>query len=440
MVKKALETFSNMFRSLHSRNYRLFFIGQSLSLSGTWMQQVAMSWLIYRMTNSAFMLGAVNFVTLIPAFLLAPLAGITADRYPKRQVLFFTQGLAMAQALVLTILVLSKTVAVWHILFLSFILGIANAYDAPTRHSFTVEMIEHKDDLGNAIALNSTMFNLARLAGPSLAGVVIVAWGEGACFLLNTLSYLAIMVALMLMKMPPQRNPLPHRDIWEGIREGFQYAFGFSPVRDILFLLSFLSLMGVSYQMLMPVFAKDIFHGGASTYGFLMGTMGAGALAGALFLAARTSVRGLSRVIATTATIFGLCVMAFSFSRTLIVSLGLLLVSGFSMMVVMASCNTVLQSISDDDKRGRIMSFYTMTLMGLSPFGSLLAGAMASWIGAPETVFFGGLFCCLGALSFVRQIPSFRAHVRPIYIQKGIIPTVDFPEALPAEVKTSGSP
>lgn len=416
------------FRSLSSRNYRLFFIGQSVSLAGSWMQQVALSWLVYTMTGSAFLLGVVNFAAQVPSFVLAPFAGVTADRYPKRNVLFITQGLAMLQAVTLTFLVFNNTITVWQIVLLSFLLGIVNAYDIPARHAFTVEMIEKKADLSNAIAMNSTMFNLARLAGPAVAGVVIVLWGEPVCFLVNAVSYLAVIMSLVAMRIKPRKIDEHTRDLWLGLKEGFVYAFGFAPIRSILFLLGSMSLMGVSYQLLMPVFAKDIFHGGPHTLGFLVGTTGAGALAGALYLAARKNVLGLSRVIAYCTGIFGIGVMGFSLSRVFWLSLVLMVSTGFAMMVVMAACNTVLQTITDDDKRGRIMSFYTMTLMGMAPFGSLLAGWLASRIGAPNTVLLGGFFCLIGSLFFARQIPAFRAQVRPIYVQRGIIPGLAIPE------------
>jgi len=387
-----------------------------------------LSWLVYRLTNSALMLGVVNFASLIPSFVFAPFAGVTADRFPKRQVLFVTQSLSMVLSVLLAGLVISDTITVAQIVGLSFCLGLVNAYDVPARHAFTIEMIEKKDDLSNAIALNSTMFNLARLVGPSLAGFVIMLWGEGVCFLLNALSYLAVILSLAVMRIKPRKIDEKTRDLWRGIKDGFHYAFGFAPIRSILVLLGMVSLMGVSYQMLMPVFAKDIFLGGPRTFGFLIGTLGAGALSGALYLAARKSVAGLSRVIAFCTGTFGVGVMAFAFCRILLVSTALVFLTGFSIMVMMAASNTVLQTVADDDKRGRVMSFYSMTLIGMSPFGSLIAGGLASEIGAPGTVFIGGACCFIAAMIFSRQIPAFKAQVRPIYVQKGILPGLNLPE------------
>ncbi|MFH1857807.1 MAG: MFS transporter [Candidatus Omnitrophota bacterium] len=416
--------FKLIFRALRHRNYRLFFGGQSISLIGTWMQQVAMSWLVYRLTNSALLLGIVGFVGQLPTFLLAPLAGVIADRHNRHRILVVTQTLAMLQASVLSVLVLTNTIAVWHILCLSIFLGLINSLDLPVRQAFTVEMIEKREDLGNAIALNSSMVNAARLIGPSLAGILIAALGEGICFLLNALSYIAVIASLVAMKITSRPTLSSEKHVLHDLKEGFVYAFGVAPIKAILFLLGLVSLIGVPYQVLMPIFAKDIFHGGPKTLGFLMAMSGAGALMGAIYLAGRKSVIGLGKVIAAASSLFGLGIAVFALSRVLWFSMVMIGAAGFAMMVQLAASNTVLQTIVEEDKRGRIMSFYTMAFMGMAPFGSLLAGSLASKMGAPNTLLFGGTCCVIGGLLFVRQLPSLREEMRPIYIKKGILPEV----------------
>jgi len=413
-----------IFRALKHRNYRLFFGGQSISLVGTWMQQIAVGWLVYRLTNSAFLLGIVGFVGQIPTFLFTPFAGVIADRHNRKNMLVITQTLAMLQAFILSLLVLTSSIQVWHLIVLSAFLGIINSFDIPIRQAFTVEMIENKEDLGNAIALNSSMVNAARLIGPSIAGVLIAYFGEGICFLLNAISYIAVIISLIAMKIAPRKTRLQNRHILHELKEGFVYAFNFAPIKSILMILALVSLMGVPYQVLMPVFARDIFHGGPKTLGFLVAMSGVGALTGAIYLAARKSVLGLSRIIALSSGLFGLGIIAFSISKVLWVSMFLILLCGFGMMVQMASSNTVLQTIVDEDKRGRIMSFYTMSFMGMAPFGSLLAGSLASKIGAPNTLFLGGICCIIAAVMFARKLPLIREKIHPIYAKKGIIPEV----------------
>ena len=421
---KKSSRFGDVFRALRHRNYRLFFFGQGVSLVGTWMQQIAVSWLVYRMTNSPFLLGFVGFVGMIPTFVCTPLAGVFADRHDRRNMLLVTQALSMLQAAVLAFLVLSHQIQVWHIIVLSAFMGIINSFDIPIRQAFTVEMIEKKEDLGNAIALNSSVFNAARLVGPSLAGLLIAWTGEGMCFLLNALSYLAVLGSLFFMRMKPfEKLPSTRNIFWE-LKDGWNYAFHFPPIRLILMFLSLLSLMGISYQVLMPVFAKDIFHGGPHTLGFLIAMSGVGALTGALYLAARKNVIGLAGIAVRMAGLFGVTMIAFSFSRSLPLSMLVSLGLGFGMMVHMAACNTILQTIVEEDKRGRVMSFYTMAFMGTMPFGSLLAGSLASWIGAPCTLLFSGCCCITGAVFFFRKLPLIRKWIRPIYVAKGIIPEV----------------
>lgn len=406
--------------ALQYRNYRLFFGGQSISLIGTWMQRIAMSWLVYRLTSSAFWLGIVGFTGQIPVFLLTPFAGVLADRMNRQRILVVTQTLAMIQALILALLVLTGTIAVWHILSLSIFLGIVDAFDMPVRQSFMVEIVEKKD-LGNAIALNSSMVNSARLLGPSIAGMLIASMGEGMCFLLNGLSYLAVILSLLAMKITSKRTETPNTYVLHGLKEGFHYAFGFPPIRYVLLLIALVSLIGMPYTVLMPVFAKDILHGGPHTLGFLMGSSGVGALVGAIYLASRRTVLGLGKWISLAAGLFGIGLIAFSLSRILWFSLFLMLLTGFGMIVQMASSNTILQTVVDEDKRGRVMSFYAMAFRGMTPFGSLLAGGLASKIGAPNTLMVGGISCILGSLFFARKLPLLRQMVRPIYVRMGIV-------------------
>ena len=419
-------TFSVKFllRGLGYRNYRLFFAGQGISLIGTWMQQTAMTWLVYRLTDSAFMLGVVGFSNQIPAFILTPFGGVLADRANRHRVLLVTQILSMLQALTLALLVLTENIQVWQIIALGIFIGSINAFDIPTRQSFLLDMIENRADLGNAIALNSSMFNAARLIGPAIAGVVIAVAGEGVCFLLNALIFLAVLAALLAMKIKPQKIESQQPNPLHGLKEGIRYAFTFTPIRSILLLVALVSVMGIPYSTLMPVFARDILHGGSHTQGFLMSAVGLGALSGALFLASRKNVRGLGKIIAFSAGLFGAGIVIFSFSNLLWLSLFAMVLTGFGMMVQMASSNTVLQTLADDDKRGRVISLYATAFMGMMPFGALLAGSAAKIIGAPHTLLIGGLCCILGALLFTRHLPSWREMVRPVYRKKGIIPEI----------------
>ncbi len=407
-------------RALRHRNYRLFFGGQSISLIGTWLTRVATSWLVYRLTKSALLLGVVGFAGQIPTFLLAPFAGVVVDRWNRHRILVVTQILAMLQSFLLAALALTGVIAVWHVVILSIVQGIINAFDTPARQSFVVEMVENREDLSNAIALNSSMVNAARLLGPSAAGILIAAVGEGLCFLLDGISYLAVIASLLAMRVAPKAAVTSQLRVLQEMREGIRYAIGFAPIRAVLLLLALISLMGMPYTVLMPVFATDILHGGAHALGFLMAASGMGALVGAVFLAARKNVRGLGKIMSRSATLFGLGLIAFSLSRRYELSLFLLSMIGFGMMVQTAASNTVLQTVVDDDKRGRVMSFYTMALLGMAPFGSLFAGAFAGKIGAPMTIMIGGIACVLGAMVFTRKLPALREVVRPIYVRMGV--------------------
>jgi len=416
--------FKIIFRSLQYRNYRLFFSGQSISLIGTWMQRIAMPWLVYHMTGSVLLLGVVGFAGQIPTFLFSPVAGVLTDRWSRYRVLLVTQIVSLVQAGVLAWLCLADVIQIWQIVVLSVILGCVNAFDVPARHSFVIDMVERKEDLGNAIALNSLMFNGARLIGPSIAGVMLASTGEGICFLLNAISYVFVIISLLMMKLHLKESSRKESRIINELREGLRYTFGFAPIKHLIILLSISSLMGMSYSVLMPVFAKEILHGGSHTYGFLMGAAGFGALLGALFLASRESVLKLGRIVPASAILFGAGLIGLSFSRIFPLSLALMIFIGLGMMMQTAASNTILQTITDDDKRGRVMSFYTMAIMGTAPFGSLMAGALAKVIGTPITIFAGGISCIIGALFFLRKLPELRTIVRPIYIKMGIIPEV----------------
>jgi MFS family permease len=414
----------SILRSLRHRNFRLFFGGQAVSLIGTWMQQIAMSWLVYRLTDSPLLLGVVGFSSQIPTFVFAPVAGVYADRLNRYHLLIATQTLAMVQAFVLAFLTLTGIVQVWHIIALSLFLGFVYSMDIPVRQSFFIEMLDRKEDLGNAIALNSFLFNGARLIGPSVAGVLIAVTGEGICFLLNGVSFFAIILALLAMRIPRKEITVRHTHLKEGLTEGYRYVRDFVPIRHILLQLALMSFMGMPYAVLLPVFARDILLGGPHTLGFLMGASGLGALAGALFLASRRTVVGLGRWIAMTSGLFGAGIIAFAVSRELLFSMVMMLVTGFGMMVQMASSNTILQTIVDEDKRGRVMSFFTVSFMGMAPFGSLFAGSLASVIGAPGTLVITGVCCIIGAVLFYRRLPEIRRHIRPIYQKMGILPQV----------------
>ncbi len=411
-------------RALRYRNYRLFFSGQSVSLVGTWMTRIATSWLVYRLTHSAFLLGVAGFSLQIPILLLGPFAGVWVDRLDRHRTLVITQILSMIQSFWLAALALSGRITVREIILLSLFQGAINAFDMPARQAFVVQMVEDRADLSNAIALNSSMVNAARLIGPSLAGIIIAMVGEGYCFLIDGFSYVAVIVSLLLMHITRQQARSRRTEVLRELREGWDYVSHFAPIRSILILLGLISLVGMPYTVLMPIFAGKVLHGGPHTLGFLMGAAGVGALGGALALATRRSVVGLGRVVAMTSAGFGVGLFAFSNSRWLPLSLPLMMFTGFCMMTQMASANTILQTLVDEDKRGRVMSFYSIAFQGSAPFGSLIAGAAASRIGAPRTLMIGGSLCVVGAIWFCTQLPKIRAIVRPIYRQLGIIPEV----------------
>jgi MFS family permease len=416
--------FKTIFRSLRYRNYRLFFAGQSISLVGTWIQRIAVPWLVYRLTGSVLLLGVVSFASQIPTFLFTPFAGVISDKWNRHRILIVTQILAMLQSLVLTILFFSERMQIWHIILLSVLLGCVNAFDMPTRQSFLVDLIEKKEDLGNAIALNSSMVNAARLVGPSIAGIIIAGLNEGICFLINTISYFFVIISLAMMIVPSSKIKSKKIGVLEGLKGGISYTFGFAPIRSIIMLLSLISLTGMSYAVLMPVFAKEILNGDSHTFGFLMGASGSGALIGAIYMAFRKSVLGLDKIIPLSAALFGGGLIVFSLSRNFILSSIIMLLTGFAMIMQLTSSNTILQTIVDDDKRGRVMSFYTMAFVGTAPFGSLLAGGLANKIGAPDALIIGGISCIIGAAIFIGKLSGLKKMVHPIYVKLGIIPEV----------------
>ncbi|MGH9503882.1 MAG: MFS transporter [Terriglobales bacterium] len=416
---------SHAWRALRSRNFRLYFSGQTVSLIGTWMTRLATSWLVYRLTGSALLLGIVGFAGQIPTFLFAPFAGVWVDRLDRRRVLVVTQILAMLQSLALAVLTLARHISIQEIIWLSAFQGLINAFDMPARQAFLVQMVEDKQDLGNAIALNSSMVNLARLVGPSLAGAVIAVSGEGYCFLIDGISYIAVIASLLAMSLPSVAVKSRIDSMLVQLKEGWTYVSGFAPVRTILLLFALVSLMGWPFTVLMPIFAGTILKGGPHTLGFLMGAVGVGALVSAISLALRKTVLGLGRMIPISTAAFGTGLILFGMSRVLWVSLALMLVCGFGMMQQMAASNTIIQTIVEDDKRGRVMSFYAMAFVGMAPFGSLLAGALAHAMGAPRTVMLSGICCIAGAAWFATRLRAIRRLIRPIYMDLGIIPPVN---------------
>ncbi|MCX7012244.1 MAG: MFS transporter [Candidatus Sumerlaeota bacterium] len=403
-----------MLRALRYRNYALFFFGQGTSQIGTWMQRVALGFLVYRLTHSGFLLGVVGFSSQILALPAAPFAGVFADRFSRRKLLVIIQSVAALQALVLAILTLAGVVTVWEIVALGALLGLVHAFDMPTRQSFVVEMVETNEDLPNAIALNSILVNGAKLIGPSLAGLLIAPLGEGICFLLNAISYLAVIVALLAMRLRPAAPRLSQNRVLTDLKEGFDYAFCFAPIRAILTQLALVSMMGMSYATLLPKFSQDILHGGPRLLGLLYAAPGLGAIPAGLIMASRRRISGFGRILAVASGLFGAGLILFSFSRSQALSLILLAVVGFGMMAQMISGNTLLQTISDDDKRGRVMSFYAMSLFGMSPLGSLLAGALDHLLGSPGAVLIGGVCCVLGASFFFSRLPKLNRTIHPI--------------------------
>jgi MFS family permease len=405
-------------RALRHRNFQLFFGGQLISLIGTWMQSVAQGWLVYRLTGSSLLLGVVAFASQIPIFLLSPVGGTVADRYNRHRVVIATQTTSMVLAAILATLTLGHWIKVWELIVLASSLGVVNAFDIPARQSFLVEMVG-REDLMNAIALNSSMFNGARVVGPAIAGILVASIGEGWCFFVNAASFIAVITGLLLMKIAPRKKE-SHAGIAAHIIEGFQFAQRTTPVRNLLYLVGLISLAGVPYTVLMPIFADRILHGGAWVYGMLMGSAGVGAVLGALTLASRTGVRGLGRIAAFTAAGFGASLVIFAFSRNFIFSLIILVPTGFTLMTQMACANTLIQAMVPDRLRGRMMALYSMMFMGMSPLGGLFSGLLADWIGAPWTVAIGGIACVGAAGIFYLKLPAVRMEAERLIMAQGM--------------------
>ncbi|MEH2248049.1 MFS transporter [Nostoc sp.] len=407
--------------ALRSKNYQLFFAGQGISLIGTWMTQVTTIWLVYHLTNSPLMLGVVGFSSQIPNFFLAPFGGVFVDRFSRYRTLISTQVLAMIQSLTLAVLALTGVIQVWHIIALSLFQGFINALDAPARQAFVPELVERREDLANAIAINSTMINGARLIGPAIGGLLIANVGAGYCFLIDGLSYIAVIAALLAMKVKPWKNSVTDGNPLQKVKEGFVYAFSFPPIRSTLLLSALVSLMGMQNTILVPVIAEQVLKGGAETLGFLMAASGVGALTGGIYLATRQTILGIGKLIALAPAILGIGLIAFSLSRFLPLSLFTMLFVGLGTILQIAASNTFLQTIVEDDRRGRLMSLYTMSFLGMIPVGNLLGGVLASHIGATNTLIIDGIACILGSIVFSRELPGLRQIMRPIYEQKGIV-------------------
>ncbi|MGO8813688.1 MAG: MFS transporter [Terriglobia bacterium] len=408
-----------MFRALRHRNYRLFFIGQIISLVGTWMQSIAQAWLVYRLTKSPLLLGLVGFAGQIPVLIFAPLGGLFADRHSRHRIVIATQTASMLLALILSALTLLGHIQVWEVLVLAALLGIVNAFDIPARQAFIIEMVV-PEDLINAIALNSAMFNGARILGPAVAGITVAAIGEGWCFFANGMSYIAVIVGLLLMTITPRKRSGRVVSGLESVLEGFRFVRQTGPILALLLLLAVVSLTGMPYAVLMPIFADKILHSGPRGLGLLMGSTGVGALAATLVIAARREVRGLGRWILYASTGFGVSLILFSFSRSMPLSVALLLPAGFCMLIQMASSNTLIQTMVPDELRGRVMSVYSMMFMGMAPFGALLAGAIAHRVGAPLTVAVGGVVCIAGSMVFGSKWPALRGEARQLIVAQGM--------------------
>ena len=410
---------SHAWRALRHPNFQLFFAGQSISLIGTWMTRLATTWLVYRLTHSALLLGIVTFAGQIVSFALGPFAGVWVERLNRRKLLIWTQAAAAIQSLAMAALTLAHVITLWEIIVLTALQGLINAFDMPARQSFLIQMVEDRNDLGNAIAINSSMVNGARLIGPAIAGLLIGAVGEGWCFLIDGVSYFAVIASLLMMRIKLLDVRPSASSMLEQMREGWDYVRTFRPIRTILLLFSLLCLMGYPFAVLLPVFAVQVLHGGAATLGWLTGASGIGALVSAFSLALRKSIVGLTRMLQIAAAMLGAALILFGLSRNLWVSLVLMGFMGFGLMQSAAASNTIIQSLVPEDKRARVMSYYTMAFFGAAPFGSLLAGALAHRLGAPNTLIFTGAFCVAGSLWFTLELPKIRAVMRPIYREMG---------------------
>ena len=412
-------------RALRHRNYRLFFGGQSISLIGTWITRIATSWLVYRLTGSELLLGVVGFCSQIPLLVLAPIAGVLVDRWDRHRILVITQILSALQSAALAVLALMNVITVAEVIVLQIVQGVINSFDTPARQAFVVEMVEDREDLPNAIALNSSMINASRIIGPSVGGILIATVGEGWCFGADAISYIAVILSLLMMRRAPMRKVHVDTRMLEELRTGWRYVAGFAPVRSLLLIVALVGMMGMPYATLMPVIASKVLHGGPHTLGILMTASGIGALAGTIYLASRHTVVGLGKVIVAAMAALSIGLMAFSFSRTLWLSALLLPFIGAGIIAQAASANTILQTVVEERLRGRVMAFYSVAIMGMQPIGALLSGIVAERIGSEMTIFYGALACLAGCVWFAIRRPMLAEHIRPIYIERGIIPWDD---------------
>lgn len=409
---KVLDRFFNVFRGFKNRNYSLYFFGQGTSLIGTWIQRTAMSWLIYRLTGSVFWLGFIGFIGQIPSLIVTPFAGVIADKVSRHKILKISQTFCMIQASLLTALVFFTHVQIWQIMVLSVFLGFIEAFESPVRHSFVIDMIDNKSEIGNAIALNSAMFNGARLVGPGIAGFMVAQLGEGYCFLINAMSYLAVLASLFSMRIKSPIIKVTQEKILTNLKEGFLYVKNFEPIKILILNLSIFTLFGTSYTVLLPYYAKDVFHGNAKTLGYLMSSIGLGALLGAIYLASRKSPKGLVAIIANLGHLAGICLVLVAISTNFYISMGLVAVAGFSMMMQMAGSNTIVQSIVDEDKRGRVMGIYSMSFLTCMPIGSLLVGSISKYIGVEVTLICSGAMCFFGSFLLHAKVKVIREKIR----------------------------
>jgi MFS family permease len=407
---------------LRHRNFKLFFLGQSISLIGNWMTRLATTWLVYHLTQSALLLGVVSFAGQIVSFALGPIAGVWVERLDRQKLLVWTQAAAAVQSLALAVLTLAHVITLGEIIALTAFQGLINAFDMPARHSFLIQMVDDRQDLGNAVAINSSMANGARLVGPAIAGLVIAAVGEGWCFTLDGLSYFAVIASLLLMRIRPVDVPRTTASTFEQLREGWEYVRGFRPIRSILLLFALVSLMGYPYAVLLPIFAGQVLHGGPTTLGWLTGASGVGALISGVSLTLRKSVVGLTRMVQLASALLGAALMLFGLSHTFWLSIVLMVIVGFGLMQAAAASNTIIQSLVPEDKRARAMSYYATAFFGAAPFGSLFAGALANRIGAPITVIITGGCCAAASLWFLFELPKIRPIMRPIYQEMGVLP------------------
>ena len=426
-------SFSHAWSALRHRNFRLFFCGQSISVLGTWMTRLATAWLVYRLTHSALLLGVVGFAGQIPAFLLAPFAGVWIEHLDRRKLLVWTQAVAAIQSLAMAALTLTHRINIAEIIALGAVQGIVNGFDIPGRQSFLVQMVDDKKDLSNAIAINSSMANGGRLIGPAIAGLIVAAFGEGWCFLIDGLSYLPVIASFLAMRLQFRPAQLIKTTMLQQMREGWDFVRNFPPIRTILLLFSVVSLMGYPYSTLLPIFAGQVLHGGPHTLGWLTAASGVGALTSGISLTLRKSPAKLTYMIAIAASLFGVSLILFGLSRWIWLSIPLMFFVGFGMLQSVSASNTVIQTLVPEDKRGRVMGYYTMAFVGSAPFGSLLAGSLAHWIGAPVTVMLTGSCVLVGAVLFAFQLPKLHAIIHPIYREKGILPAIETASLQPAQ-------